>query len=242
MPAAGQHQHRAERHRREARHRHGERRHPIARRQTRTTARAARPALPATPTPPPGVASRTQGQPARGGLGRVAGRARNDQHRRGGQQRPEASRPARRPSDARARAGRPTTRPRRPGRTARSKPPGRGSPGRTRSRRTTAPRRRRRTPSATSRWRWRSPGRPGSRPARGPRRPRTRPTPRAGAPRATRLTTGRRISTRRTNRPIAAITVTNITHRVTSSCGVVAVAEMFGTWNWGAGPGFGPTA
>ena len=45
-----------------------------------------------------------------------------------------------------------------------------------------------------------------------------------------------------TNRPIAAITNTNIAHRVISSWGVVAVAEMFGIRNWGAGPGFGPTA
>ena len=47
---------------------------------------------------------------------------------------------------------------------------------------------------------------------------------------------------RSANRPIATITDTNISHRVTSSCGVVAVAEMFGTRNCGAGPGFGPTA
>ena len=41
---------------------------------------------------------------------------------------------------------------------------------------------------------------------------------------------------------IATSTVRNIAHRATSSCGEVAVAEMLGTGNWGAGPGFGPTA
>ena len=58
----------------------------------------------------------------------------------------------------------------------------------------------------------------------------------------TRRTSGRAISSRSTNRPIATITVMNITQRAISNCGVVAVAEMFGTRNWGAGPGFGPTA
>ena len=64
----------------------------------------------------------------------------------------------------------------------------------------------------------------------------------AGSPPRRVVTAGRAISSRSTNRPIAAITDTNIAQRVISSCGVVAVAEMFGTRNCGAGPGFGPTA
>ena len=58
----------------------------------------------------------------------------------------------------------------------------------------------------------------------------------------TRRTSGRAISIRITNSPIAAITNTNITHRAMSSFALVAVAEMLGTLNCGAGPGFGPTA
>ena len=65
--------------------------------------------------------------------------------------------------------------------------------------------------------------------------------PRSDAP-STSRTTGRAVSSLITNSPIAAITATNITHRATSSCGVTAVAEMFGTRNCGAGPGLGPTA
>ena len=53
---------------------------------------------------------------------------------------------------------------------------------------------------------------------------------------------GRAISSRMANRPIAIITVTNIAQRAISNCGVVAVADMFGTRNCGAGPGLGPTA
>src|SRR5207302_10188254 len=56
--------------------------------------------------------------------------------------------------------------------------------------------------------------------------------------RGARPTTGRRISTRRTNRPIAAITVTNVNHRMTSIRGVVAVPEICRTRTWRAGPGF----
>ncbi len=58
----------------------------------------------------------------------------------------------------------------------------------------------------------------------------------------TRLTTGRAISIRSTNSPIATITDRNITQRAISSCGVAAVADTLGTGNCGAGPGFGPTA
>ena len=58
----------------------------------------------------------------------------------------------------------------------------------------------------------------------------------------TRLTSGRAISMRSTNSPIAAITEKNITQRGISTRGAVAVAEMLGTGNCGAGPGFGPTA
>ena len=58
----------------------------------------------------------------------------------------------------------------------------------------------------------------------------------------TRRITGRAIAMRSTNSPIAAITVRKTSQRATSSRGVVAVCEMFGTTNCGAGPGFGPTA
>ena len=49
----------------------------------------------------------------------------------------------------------------------------------------------------------------------------------------TRPTRGRAMAMRRTNRPIAAITVRNIAHRATTSRVVVAVPEIFGTTNCG---------
>ncbi len=61
------------------------------------------------------------------------------------------------------------------------------------------------------------------------------------APR-TRRTSGRAISVRSTNSPIALITDTNITHRAISRFALIAVAETLGTLNCGAGPGSGPTA
>ena len=45
-----------------------------------------------------------------------------------------------------------------------------------------------------------------------------------------------------TNSPMATMTVMNIAQRAISNRGVVAVADMFGTRNCGAGPGLGPTA
>ena len=59
---------------------------------------------------------------------------------------------------------------------------------------------------------------------------------------STRRTSGRAISIRSTNRPIALITVRNTAQRASSSGVVVAVCEMCGTVNCGAGPGLGPTA
>ena len=75
---------------------------------------------------------------------------------------------------------------------------------------TAARARRGRTPSAASRWRSRSRGTRGSRSARAPTRPRTRPTRRAGSTPSTRLISGRAISIRSTNSPIATITDRNI--------------------------------
>ena len=54
--------------------------------------------------------------------------------------------------------------------------------------------------------------------------------------------TGRAISDRKTNRPIATITDRNIAHRAISRLVSVAVSEMCGIGNCGGGPGVGPTA
>ncbi len=59
---------------------------------------------------------------------------------------------------------------------------------------------------------------------------------------STRLTSGRAIAIRSTNRPIAIITVRNIAQRATSSLCVVAVPAIEGTRNCGCGPSFGPIA
>src|SRR5437763_888926 len=59
---------------------------------------------------------------------------------------------------------------------------------------------------------------------------------------STRLTIRRATRVRSTNSPIAAITVTNISQRVTNNCADTALEATAGTRNWGAGPGFGPTA
>ena len=58
----------------------------------------------------------------------------------------------------------------------------------------------------------------------------------------TRRMTARAISSRSMSRPIALMMLANITHRAIRSCAVTAVALTRGTGNWGAGPGFGPTA
>src|SRR5262249_7171824 len=47
---------------------------------------------------------------------------------------------------------------------------------------------------------------------------------------------------RSTNRPIAAMSATNMIVRAATSEGVAAVSEMDGITNCGAGPGFGPSA
>jgi hypothetical protein len=59
---------------------------------------------------------------------------------------------------------------------------------------------------------------------------------------STRWTSGRAMKARRTNNPIAIITVRNTAQRAISNGGVVAVSERCGTRNCGAGPGLGPTA
>ncbi len=53
---------------------------------------------------------------------------------------------------------------------------------------------------------------------------------------STRFATGRAITIRSTKSPMAAITVRNIAQRAITSRGVVAVCEIFGTTNCGAGP------
>src|SRR2546421_3271764 len=58
----------------------------------------------------------------------------------------------------------------------------------------------------------------------------------------TRRTTGRAMPMRRMKSPIAAITATKTIARAVTRLGVAAVSEVDGTGNWGAGPGFGPTA
>ena len=59
---------------------------------------------------------------------------------------------------------------------------------------------------------------------------------------STRRISGRAISIRSANRPIAVITDRNITQRAINSFAVFALADTFGTGNCGAGPGLGPTA
>ena len=59
---------------------------------------------------------------------------------------------------------------------------------------------------------------------------------------STRRTSGRAINSRSTKRPIAIIVVRKTAQRAISKGVVVAVSEMRGTGNCGAGPGFGPTA
>ena len=59
---------------------------------------------------------------------------------------------------------------------------------------------------------------------------------------STRRTSGRAISIRKTNSPMAISTVRNIAQRATSRFVVVAVSEMLGMTNCGWGPGLGPTA
>src|SRR5438105_2301844 len=58
----------------------------------------------------------------------------------------------------------------------------------------------------------------------------------------TRRITGLAVATRSTNSPIDAITERKTTQRAVRSDGVAAVSEIDGMTNWGAGPGFGPTA
>src|SRR2546423_6794998 len=54
--------------------------------------------------------------------------------------------------------------------------------------------------------------------------------------------TGRAITARIENSPIAIIRARNASQRVATSWGVVAVSDRDGTTNCGAGPGFGPSA
>ena len=85
--------------------------------------------------PPRGAASRTAIVSPRGEVcAGVAGRAGDDEHRGGGQQRAGRRAGARRSTGARARDDRPTGRPRRRCRTARTRPRGRRSRARTPSR------------------------------------------------------------------------------------------------------------
>ena len=58
----------------------------------------------------------------------------------------------------------------------------------------------------------------------------------------TRRVTGRAMSVRSTNSPMALMNERKTTQRATRSCVVVAVSLSDGTRNWGGGPGFGPTA
>jgi len=58
----------------------------------------------------------------------------------------------------------------------------------------------------------------------------------------TRETSGRAISIRSANSPIATITERKTAQRAIRRGGVAAVSEIEGITNWGAGPGFGPTA
>ena len=58
----------------------------------------------------------------------------------------------------------------------------------------------------------------------------------------TRRGSTRAITKRKAKSPIAIIIDRNITHRAISRLGEVALCEMLGTANWGAGPGLGPTA
>ena len=58
----------------------------------------------------------------------------------------------------------------------------------------------------------------------------------------TRCRKGRATIVRKTNRPIATIVVRKTSQRVARRPGVAAVSLIDGITNWGAGPGFGPTA
>src|SRR6476659_9140005 len=58
----------------------------------------------------------------------------------------------------------------------------------------------------------------------------------------TRRTSGRAISIRSTNSPIADITARNVIQRAMRRVVVAADSEVDGMTNSGAGPGFGPTA
>src|SRR5262245_47916760 len=64
---------------------------------------------------------------------------------------------------------------------------------------------------------------------------------RSDAP-GTERTRPRATKNRRTNRPIAIITVRKLSQRVISRCFDFAEPETLGTGNCGAGPGSGPTA
>ena len=58
----------------------------------------------------------------------------------------------------------------------------------------------------------------------------------------TRCLTGRAMIARKTKSPTAAMTDRNTAQRAIRRPGVAAVSLIDGITNWGAGPGFGPTA